>query len=358
MVTASIVEDLKPSTKSSIDLADLLDQIQSLITKHTILSKEAVSATTLWCAATYAINDFRIFPKLVITSPEKRCGKSTLLDLIHAFSNKSYITSNMSSATIYRLIDQCQPTLIIDEADTFVASSTSDMTGIINSGHGKNRAYVTRCEGEGYEVRSFSTWTPMVLASIGSLQQTIMDRSVVIRMLRKKSSERVTVIPVDLFDQCKQIREELLKWSNDNSNSIKASTQIPADIGNDRAADNWTPLFIIAALAGEGWFEQCNRAYGLLNTKEERAVSAVLLSDIQAILKNTSKLSSADLVSELCKDNDKLWCEYKNGRPITQNVLANILKPYGIRPKGMRIGSSSLRGYESSQFTDAFERYL
>lgn len=357
-MTQILIEDLIASTKPNIDIEQLLDDIETQIMNHTILPKEARRAVALWCVATYLINDFRLFPKLLITSPEKRCGKSTLLDLVHAISNKGFISSNMTSATIYRLIDQHQPTLIIDEADTFVANCTSDMTGIINSGHGKNRAYVSRCVGDGHEVQQFSTWTPMVLASIGDLQPTTMDRSIVIQIRRKKTSEPVVVIPFDLFDLSKQVREELLKWSMDNSSVIQANPYTPPNIGNDRAADNWMPLFTIAALAGTNWLSKCSQAYNMLNTKEEQGVSTMLLSDIQSILKNNPKLSSADLVSELSKDNDNPWCEFKNGRPITQNALAMILKPYGIKPKAMRIGSLSLRGYELKQFTDTFDRYL
>jgi hypothetical protein len=352
------IEQIIPSTKSNIDIEKLLDHIEGLISKHTILPKSEISAVTLWCAATYVINDFRIFSKLLITSPEKRCGKSTLLDLIHAVCHKSLISSNMTSATIYRLIDKWQPTLIIDEADTFVANSASDMTGIINSGHGRNRANVSRCVGDNFVVRQYSTWTPMVLASIGDLQPTIMDRSIVIQIRRKKTSEHVAVIPVVLFDLCKQLRAELLKWAIDNSTLIKSSPYLPPDIGNDRAADNWTPLFTIANLAGNKWFGKCSQAYQMLSTQEELGVSTLLLTDIQPILDDKPKLSSADLVAELCKDEDKAWCEYKNGRAITQNALAMILKPYGIKPKAMRVGGASLRGYELSQFTDTFDRYL
>jgi len=353
-----VVEDLKPSAATNINLEKLLDHIEQLINQHTILPKEASIAIALWCAATYSINNFRIFPKLLITSPEKRCGKSTLLDLIHAFSYKSYMTSNMTSATIYRLIDQYQPTLIIDEADTFIANSMSDMTGIINSGHGKNRAYVSRCDGDNNEVRTFSTWTPMVLASIGDLQPTIMDRSIIIQIRRKKTSEQVTVIPNDLFGQCKQIRAQLLKWSTDNAKLINKATYSPPDIGNDRATDNWRPLFIIAKLAGDKWLKKCSDVYRRLNSKEELGLSTMLLTDIKPILTKNTKLSSADLVSKLCEDNDKQWCEFKNGRALTQHSLAKILKPYGIKPNPMRIGSASLRGYELKQFTDTFERYL
>ena len=113
-ISTSLVEDLTPAT-GSIDMDALLNNIEKYIQERTVLPEGASTVITLWCLSTYLINHFRIYPKLIVTSPEKRCGKSTLLDLIEAFSYKPLLTSNMSTAVIFRLIDIEQPTLIMDE---------------------------------------------------------------------------------------------------------------------------------------------------------------------------------------------------------------------------------------------------
>ena len=165
MSTQNIVEDLQPAS-GTIDADDILNNIENYISQHAILPKGASIAITLWCLATFLIEIFRIFSKLSIISPEKRCGKSTVLDLLEAFCFRSFLTSNTTPAAIFRLIEECQPTLIIDEADTFIAGKSSEMVGIINSGHAKSRAYVIRCDGEDNKPKRFSTWAPMVFASI------------------------------------------------------------------------------------------------------------------------------------------------------------------------------------------------
>ena len=71
-----------------------------------------------------------------------------------------------------------------------------------------------------------------------------------------------------------------------------------------------------------------------------------------------SRVSSADLVDALCEDSTGPWQECNNGRKLTQPQVAKLLRPYGISPKTFRFGSTTKRGYEKSQFTDAFERYL
>ena len=128
-------------------------------------------ALPLWVLGTYVFNLFRIFPMIGLVSPEKRCGKSTVLTLLKALCCKSILASNISTAAIYRVIEAWQPTLLIDEADTFLKDN-DEMRGIINSGHTKDTAYVIRTEGDNYEPKKFSTWAPKAIAMIGDMPDT------------------------------------------------------------------------------------------------------------------------------------------------------------------------------------------
>jgi len=356
-----IVENITPA-EGTVNADDLLNKIEQFISDHAILPKGGSSAIALWCLASYNINNFRIFPRLAVISPEKRCGKSTVLDLIEAFSYKPLITSNMTPASIFRIINSYQPTLIMDEADTFVAGGSNEIRGIINSGHAKAKAFVTRCSGESHDVVRYSTWTPMVLASIGDLPSTIMDRSIIIPIKRKAQDEKVKRIDVDLSDKSLIFRQKLLKWSLDNSTGIKNNPVTPSlGNGNDRGIDNWLPLFTIANQVSEVWLDKCKVAYGLLNTCDaEPELSTLLLADISEIFNNhtDTKIPSADLVTQLIKDQDKPWCEYKGGKPLTQNKLAGMLKTYGIKSKVIRYRDKTPRGYELDQFDDSFKRYI
>lgn len=343
------------------DIEVLLNNIETYISKHAVLPEGASIAITLWCLSGYSINQFGVFPRLTLISPEKRCGKSTVLDLIWAFSNNAIITSNMTPASIYRLINESQPTLIIDEADTFIKGKAGEMVGIINSGHAKSRAYVSRCVGDDYKVKQFSTWTPMAIASIGDLPPTIMDRSIVIPLRRKTKNETVKRMRTDLFVVAKSERDKLLKWSTDNAKSIASNSNEPPNLGNDRAVDNWLPLFTIANQVSPTWLKKCETAYkALTDTDEEPELTTQLLADIRDIFNSQTdnKIPSADMVKILNGEKDKPWCEIRNGSPLSQNGLANMLKPYKIKPKVVRYNGSTPRGYELDQFRDAFDRYL
>jgi hypothetical protein len=70
----------------------------------------------------------------VLKSPEMRCGKTTVLIILQLLTPNSELASNISPAAIFRYIEQHRPTLLIDEADTFVKRN-DEIRNILNSGH-------------------------------------------------------------------------------------------------------------------------------------------------------------------------------------------------------------------------------
>ena len=354
----SIETLFQPANPVSIDV--LAADMASLIRRHCVLLDHEIDAIVLWLISSHMINEFRIFPKLLLESPQKRCGKSTVMEVIQSLAKGGIHLSNISSAGIYRVTQQGQPTLLIDEADTFVKNGSPDLVGIINSSHSKKGSSIIRCVGDNHQPQVFNTWTPMVFASIGSLSDTIMDRSIVINLRRKKPQEQVVRVPVDLEDQNTTVRNALSSWCSSNEAAIKNSNVIVPNLGNDRAQDNWLPLYTIAEAIDNGWIERCEAAYRALTTQAEPELSTLLLASISLYFSSTgnTRISSSDLVAELCKDETGPWQECNNGRRVTQNQVARILRNYGISTHPMRFGESVIRGYERTDFTDAFERYI
>ena len=201
---------------------------------------------------------------------------------------------------------------------------------------------------------------PMVFASIGTLPNTVMDRSIVINLRRKKPREQVTRVPVDLEDQQLPLRDTLTSWCDAHEASIKSSSALVPDLRNDRAQDNWFPLYAVAEAFGNGWPKRCEAAYKVLTTQAELELPTMLLTEISVYFSSTgaTRISSSDLVAELCKNEMGPWQECNNGRRVTQNQVARLLKNYGITPSTQRFPQSVIRGYIRTDFIDAFERYL
>lgn len=325
----------------------LLSDVEQLIIKHIVLPRGASTAITLWIACTYVYDAFRVYPKLAVISPEKRCGKTTLLDILSGLCCRSLIASNISPSAIFRSVDLWKPTLIIDEADTFLAGKNDNIIGIINSGHTRNTAFVIRVTGEDHIPKRFSTWSPMAFASIKGIAGTVMDRSVIVSLRRKTTHEKAQRLSIDFKEEQELIRKKLVKWGKDNFKQLKSNQIEPPEIQNDRAMDNWLPLFTIAGAIGDDWPNKVESSYILLNSmKEEETTSIMLLQDLQSIFvsKNWIKVFSIDLVNELVKLEERPWCEWKKGKPMTQNSLAKMLKTFNIHSKDIRLEKVG-RGY-------------
>ena len=355
----NIPEEL-PAWSAPFSIQSVAMDMMSILQRHCLLSHDQVVAIVLWIFSSYLINAFWVFPKLFLRSPEMRCGKSTTMRVVSAMCRDGLQASNISPAVIFRLTDHFEITLMIDEADTFVKNGNPDLVGIINSGHNRSTGIIMRCVGDDHMPRAFNTYFPMVLASIGSLPSTIEDRSIIIDLSRMKPTESVERIPGNFFEELQPIRRKILTWSRASVVSIKKRPTEPPNIGNDRAADNWLPLFTVAEHIGGEWPELCSKAYQELTTVAEPELPTQLLSGIRRVFRdlNEDRLSTADLIEELCKDDTGPWQTSNNGRRLSSRQMAKLLSPYGIKPDAYRFGDKTLRGYERSQFVDAFERYL
>lgn len=179
---------------TKLDGAALLDAVRAALIRFVILpTPQTADAVTLWIAATHAQPAWAHAPRLVIRGPEKRCGKSRLLDIVEALCRDPFITVNSSTAAVYRSISDDPPTLLVDEADTIFgpkADGHEDLRGLLNAGHQRNRP-AKRYDVATNRVESIPTFAMAALAGIGAMPDTIEDRAVVIRMRRRAPNETV-----------------------------------------------------------------------------------------------------------------------------------------------------------------------
>src|SRR2546421_13110093 len=127
----------------SVDGALLLDQVRGIMRRGVVLPQWAPEALALWTPHTYAFPFREVSTYIGVESPEKRCGKTTLLGVLGKLVNRPVMAANISSPAFFRVIEETQPTLLIDEADTFLQGS-DEMRGILNAGYSKKTAFVWR----------------------------------------------------------------------------------------------------------------------------------------------------------------------------------------------------------------------
>jgi len=123
--------------ETSVNGVELLDDIVNTLNRFIVFPENAPQAIALWILFTYIYDVMRICPILLITSPEKRCGKTNTMILLMKLANKAIPASNISQSALFRTTEKYKPTLLVDEADTFLKNN-EDLQGILNSGHTKD----------------------------------------------------------------------------------------------------------------------------------------------------------------------------------------------------------------------------
>jgi putative DNA primase/helicase len=344
-----------------IDGPVLLDSLAEAIGRHVVMAEHSRDAAVLWVIHTYLLDHFVVSPRLAIRSPMKRCGKTTLLDVISRLVLRPLPVANVTASAMFRIVEAYRPALLVDEADTFLRDS-DELRGVINSGHRRGGS-VLRTVGDDFEPRQFSTYSAVAIALIGKLPDTLHDRSITIDLKRRLPSEEIKAFRPDRARHLDEIARKIARWAQDNANCIsKVDPEMPVGVYN-READNWRPLLAIAETAGGDWPERAREAVtesrAAAGDDESRLV--VLLTDIAAIFteKDTDRLLSADMVDFLVAIQGRPWADYgKNDKPLTQNQLARLLKPVAIAPDTIRTATDRGKGYQLHQFKEAFARYL
>jgi putative DNA primase/helicase len=342
-----------------VDGAELLDSIVAELRRFLVLTQESTDAVALWLVMTWAVEGTFILPMLAISSPQKRCGKSTLLILLRKIARKALLVSNTSSAAIFRIVEKYQPTLLLDEAETW-SKENEELRGILNAGHSRDTAMVLRVDGDALEPRAFNCFCPKALAGIGRLADTIEDRSIIIEMRRRAPNEAVEQLRQDKLN-LDHLQRVCARWAADNLQTMKDSDPIVPPELHDRAADNWRPLLRIADLAGGDRPTRARSAATKLTIRgnDQDSIQSLLLSDIREILKAKTYMKSTDLVAALTAIDDHPWPEWKHGKPMTAVQLARQLAPFNIGPKSIRVADHLVvKGYETLLFEETFARYL
>lgn len=343
--------------------AELLDRIYQFIRRFVAVTNREALALAAWVLATYAVEAFDIAPILVLRSPMRRCGKTLLFDVLALLVRRSFLTINASAATIFRVLDQSAPTVFFDEAETLRGRGerAEAIREILNAGHRRGPG-VPRCVGEGHEVRWFDVFGFKALAAIGRLWDTVEDRAITIEMRRKRKEDKVERFRVQkVARDAETLRRMAVRWTQDNIEEVVRTEPDLPDFLDDRAQDSWEPILAIGVVAGNRWYERIVNACKQLHAEQEDEDQlALLLDDIRKIFDKLGKdrITSEMLVGQLARYEDRPWGDWNGTKPLTERQLARLLKPIRIKPKTIRVGAGTKRGYLRATFGDAFSRYL
>lgn len=346
----------------------LLSTLADTIGHYVAISPPLADAVALWTVTTWLHDRLEISTFLNITSPTKRCGKSVLMEVLGEFVYRPMpAAGRVTPAALFRLIERHEPTLLLDEIDTYLAKDP-EIRGIINGSQRHAGAFVLRCVGEDYEPRRFKTWCPKAIAGIGGLPDTVLDRALVIRLARRPPERRLPLWRDRDKAAIASLQRQIIRWVNDTKAEVLTKRQaIAFPVGlHDRARDAWESLLAVAEAAGGEWGGQGGRAWCAAehvsaDVQEETGAREMLLADLRVVFRDAGdpdKLPTSQILEALCGMEGRPWSEWRRGQPLSPRGLAKLLQPFNVRPRTERFARGGAKGYRRDALVPVWDAYL
>jgi hypothetical protein len=330
-------------------------------------SDHAHVAHALWIVHAHLMEAWVSTPRIAFLSPEPASGKTRALEVSALLVPRPVEAINVTPAYLFRKVASQDglPTILYDEIDTVFgpkAKGNEDVRALLNAGHRKG-AVAGRCVVRGKTVltEEIPAYCAVALAGLGWLPDTILSRSIIIRMRRRAPNEPIQPFRPRVHEKEGELLcDRLAAWGAAASDYLADHVpDLPADI-TDRDADVWEALIALADYAGGSWPERSRiAAVEMVKARRERepSLGIRLLGDLRLVFGNREAMSTADILVDLIAIKEAPWGDLK-GKPLDDRGLAARLRSYEIKSKQIRFGERTLKGYLRADCNEAWRRYL
>ncbi len=352
----------------TLDDARVLDDVRAFLARFVAFpSDAALNAATLWAVHTHALQAFECTPRIALLSPEPGSGKTRGLEILELVVARPLLTVNVTPAYLFRKVadDAGPPTILYDEIDTVFgprAKDNEDIRGMLNAGY-RRGATAGRCviRGKTVEVEELPAFAAVALAGLDDLPDTLMSRSIVVRMRRRAPHERIESYRRRVHEaEGHKLRDRLAAWAERHWPDLADAWPDLPDGIEDRDADVWEPLLAIADAAAGHWPDTARVAAVALVADaraKEGGLGIRLLADLREVFGGCERLATEEILTALCALDEAPWADLR-GKALDARGLSRRLGKYDIHPKQMRQGERNVRGYDLADLADAWSRYL
>lgn len=328
-------------------------------------SEHAAVAHTLWVAHTHRMDAWESTPRMFFSSTEPGSGKTRGLEVTELLVPRPVHAVNTTPAYLFRKVsdEAGSPTILYDEIDTLFgprAKENEDVRGMLNAGHRKG-AVAGRCVVKGKEVTTeeLPAYCAVAMAGLDNLPDTLMSRSIVIKMRRRAPGEEVEPFRHRQHaPEGEALKSALSDWAA-KCIKVGAWPEMPEGV-TDRNADVWEALLAVADAAGGDWPERARVSAVTLVTDAKAGVPSLgirLLADIRDVFGDHDYLFTDDAIAGLVALEEAPWGDLR-GKALDPRGLAQRLAKYDVRPRTVRIGTRTSKGYAKADFVDPWSRYL
>jgi hypothetical protein len=352
------------------DGAALLDDVYKFLGRFIVYPSEpARVAHTLWVEHTHVMDAWESTPRIAFLSAEKGSGKTRAMEITELLVPNPVLAINVTPAYLFRKVgdEDGAPTVLFDEIDCVFgpkAKENEEVRALINSGH-RRGAHAGRCVARGSIIltEEIPSYCAVALAGLGWLPDTILSRSVIVRMRRRAPDE-----PIEPYRRREHaqaghaLRDRLAAWGVAIlDEATGARPEMPAGVA-DRDADCWEPLLAIADIGGGDWPAKARAAAVELvkiGREASPSLNLRLAADLRKIFGKAEALHTRAILEKLRALDDAPWNDTDNkGKVIDSNQLSHRLRQYGVGPKNVTVEGVQAKGYAAADLADIWRRYL
>jgi hypothetical protein len=334
-------------------MATALDQTRSFVERFVKASDSHLDVITLWAAHTHAVDVnqkllFDTTPRLALLSDEPGSGKTRVLDLLKLLGRNAEISTDVTAASLFHATSEAHETVLLDEIDVLFGRGEAKATvrSIINSGYKRNGT-VPRA------TKRFNVFAPLALAGLGNVFTTAeslrptRSRCIIVRMVKKPGAEPLRSREHDRIGA--RIREDLNTWVGVRLGEITSAwPELPNGI-EDRLAEVWEPLFMVAQAAGGSWPARVASAclelsFGAGTSSNEKTLSELLVTDLLTVFGDREVVGTLELIDRLYKMSP-VWPSVWPQKGSATRELAQLLEPLGVEPTRHRVAGKQVTGY-------------
>ncbi len=268
-------------------------------------SEHAHLAHALWIIHAHLMDTWESTPRIAFLSAEPASGKTRALEITELLVPNPVAAVNVSPAYLFRKVGSGEgATILFDEIDTVFgpkAKDNEEIRGLLNAGH-RRGAVAGRCVVHGQTVMTeeIPAYAAVALAGLGWLPDTILSRSIIIRMRRRHVGEQVEPFRRRIHAKDgDRVRGLIEVWAKTVEKI--AWPELPAEI-QDRDADIWEDLIAVADAIGGDWPRLARvTAVTLVTSARERepSLGIRLLADLRTVFGDAHEMPTETILWEL-----------------------------------------------------------
>jgi len=334
------------------DKEQLWKDIRKFIYEHLFLPDEALyDVVTSWVFASWLPELWITVPYLFFFGPVAS-GKTRGLEILQRLAYRGILSSNISSAALFRACEQWKPTIILDETEIYSKSERYEVIGLLNSGYRKGQFAVrVKNSEEGAVLEVFDVFGFKAMAGTQGLAQALESRSILIRMIKNRRAVKLFIDE----ETAKKLRGQLLMWrmqtlhfSNKTKEGLEKTPECelcelsevklrdvpPLNVESGRIQELFQPLLAVANSGRESIVKYAEKMDDIRRFEEKASVEAEL---IEIILKSETTLEeniflTKNLAEEFNKDRNERekWKSRSIGR---------LMRRLGFEMRHTRMGN-------------------